>query len=67
MSLSGAPLAHDYPPDAGAIATLSDWLADMLEPGHRPTREQLKTQQEFIALADKELYKAKKQFHKLNK
>jgi hypothetical protein len=23
-------------------------LADMLEPGHRPTREQLKTQQEFI-------------------
>ncbi len=32
MSLSGAPLAHDYPPDAGAIATLSDWLADMLEP-----------------------------------
>jgi lysylphosphatidylglycerol synthetase-like protein (DUF2156 family) len=32
MSLSGAPLAHDYPPDAGAIATLSDWLAEMLEP-----------------------------------
>jgi phosphatidylglycerol lysyltransferase len=32
MSLSGAPLAHDYPPDAGAIATLSDWLANMLEP-----------------------------------
>ena len=32
MSLSGAPLAHDYPPDAGAIASLSDWLADSLEP-----------------------------------
>ncbi|GAA1662923.1 DUF2156 domain-containing protein [Microbacterium lacus] len=32
LSLSGAPLAHDYPPDAGAIATLSDWLANMLEP-----------------------------------
>ncbi|WP_404430241.1 DUF2156 domain-containing protein [Microbacterium lacus] len=32
MSLSGAPLAHEYPPDAGAIATLSDWLADKLEP-----------------------------------
>ncbi len=32
MSLSGAPLAHDYPPDAGAIASLSDWLANMLEP-----------------------------------
>jgi len=32
MSLSGAPLAHDYPPDAGAIAGLSDWLANMLEP-----------------------------------
>lgn len=32
MSLSGAPLAHDYPPDAGAIASLSDWLAGMLEP-----------------------------------
>ncbi|GAA3200790.1 DUF2156 domain-containing protein [Microbacterium terregens] len=32
MSLSGAPLAHDYPPDAGAIAGLSDWLATMLEP-----------------------------------
>ena len=32
MSLSGAPLAHDYPPDAGIIATLSDKLAEMLEP-----------------------------------
>ncbi|HYJ49766.1 MAG TPA: DUF2156 domain-containing protein, partial [Microbacterium sp.] len=32
MSLSGAPLAHDYPPDAGAIASLSDWLAGVLEP-----------------------------------
>lgn len=32
MSLSGAPLAHDYPPDAGAIADLSDWLAGVLEP-----------------------------------
>lgn len=32
MSLSGAPLAHDYPADAGAIAALSDWLADKLEP-----------------------------------
>ncbi|MCH6230608.1 DUF2156 domain-containing protein [Microbacterium sp. CFH 31415] len=32
MSLSGAPLAHDYSPDAGAIASLSDWLADSLEP-----------------------------------
>ncbi|MET0813028.1 MAG: DUF2156 domain-containing protein, partial [Microbacterium sp.] len=32
MSLSGAPLAHEYPPDAGAIAALSDKLAEMLEP-----------------------------------
>jgi lysylphosphatidylglycerol synthetase-like protein (DUF2156 family) len=32
MSLSGAPLAHDYPPDAGMIALLSDRLADALEP-----------------------------------
>lgn len=32
MSLSGAPLAHEYPADAGAIARLSDWLAGMLEP-----------------------------------
>lgn len=32
MSLSGAPLAHDYPPDAGMIALLSERLADALEP-----------------------------------
>jgi lysylphosphatidylglycerol synthetase-like protein (DUF2156 family) len=32
MSLSGAPLAHEYPPDAGAIADLSDKLAEALEP-----------------------------------
>ena len=32
MSLSGAPLAHDYPPDAGAIAALSERLAEALEP-----------------------------------
>lgn len=32
MSLSGAPLAHEYPPDAGAIAALSDRLAEALEP-----------------------------------
>lgn len=32
MSLSGAPLAHDYPPDAGIIAALSDKLAGTLEP-----------------------------------
>ncbi len=32
MSLSGAPLAHDYPPDAGVIANLSDRLAEALEP-----------------------------------
>src|SRR5690606_28777001 len=32
LSLSGAPLAHEYPPDAGMIAQLSDKLADMLEP-----------------------------------
>ncbi|MDY0908069.1 DUF2156 domain-containing protein [Microbacterium sp. CFBP9034] len=32
MSLSGAPLAHEYPPDAGAIAALSEKLAGMLEP-----------------------------------
>ena len=32
MSLSGAPLAHDYPSDAGMIAALSDKLADALEP-----------------------------------
>ena len=32
MSLSGAPLAHDYPEDAGVIAALSDRLAEALEP-----------------------------------
>jgi lysylphosphatidylglycerol synthetase-like protein (DUF2156 family) len=32
MSLSGAPLAHDYPPDAGIIADLSGKLAEALEP-----------------------------------
>ncbi|MEJ1154285.1 DUF2156 domain-containing protein [Microbacterium marmarense] len=32
MSLSGAPLAHDYPADAGMIAALSKKLADALEP-----------------------------------
>ncbi|MGK9147962.1 DUF2156 domain-containing protein [Plantibacter flavus] len=32
MSLSGAPLAHEYPPDAGPIAVLSEKLADTLEP-----------------------------------
>jgi len=32
LSLSGAPLAHEYPPDAGMIADLSDRLADILEP-----------------------------------
>ncbi len=32
MSLSGAPLAHDYPPEAATIAALSDRLADALEP-----------------------------------
>lgn len=32
LSLSGAPLAHDYPPGAGAIAALSDRLAETLEP-----------------------------------
>ncbi len=32
MSLSGAPLAHEYPPDAGIISTLSDKLAETLEP-----------------------------------
>lgn len=32
MSLSGAPLAHDYPSDAGMIAALSERLADALEP-----------------------------------
>ncbi|MBB6392921.1 bifunctional lysylphosphatidylglycerol flippase/synthetase MprF [Microbacterium thalassium] len=32
LSLSGAPLAHEYPPDARIIADLSDKLADALEP-----------------------------------
>jgi len=32
MSLSGAPLAHEYPPDAGMISALSDRLAEALEP-----------------------------------
>jgi len=32
MSLSGAPLAHDYPAGAGMIAQLSDKLAEALEP-----------------------------------
>lgn len=32
VSLSGAPLSHDYPEDAGAIAGLSKWLGDTLEP-----------------------------------
>lgn len=32
VSLSGAPLTHDYPPDAGMIAALSEKLAVALEP-----------------------------------
>jgi lysylphosphatidylglycerol synthetase-like protein (DUF2156 family) len=32
MSLSGAPLTHEYPPGAGIIADLSTRLADALEP-----------------------------------
>jgi len=32
MSLSGAPLTHEYPPEARVIATLSARLADGLEP-----------------------------------
>ncbi|WP_036285088.1 bifunctional lysylphosphatidylglycerol flippase/synthetase MprF [Microbacterium luticocti] len=32
LSLSGAPLTHEYPPDADAIAKLSERLADLLEP-----------------------------------
>lgn len=32
LSLSGAPLTHEYPPDAGVIADLSDRLAEALEP-----------------------------------
>jgi len=32
MSLSGAPLAHEYPADAGPIADLQQRMATMLEP-----------------------------------
>lgn len=32
LSLSGAPLAHEYPPDAGTIADLQARMAAMLEP-----------------------------------
>jgi phosphatidylglycerol lysyltransferase len=32
MSLSGAPLAHEYPADAGALAALADKLGQLLEP-----------------------------------
>jgi lysylphosphatidylglycerol synthetase-like protein (DUF2156 family) len=32
MSLSGAPLVHEYPVDAGVIADLQTRLADILEP-----------------------------------
>lgn len=32
LSLSGAPLAHEYPEGAGAIAEMQDWIAGMLEP-----------------------------------
>ncbi|MBB2976554.1 lysylphosphatidylglycerol synthetase-like protein (DUF2156 family) [Microbacterium endophyticum] len=32
LSLSGAPLAHDYPEDAGVISDLSTRLAETLEP-----------------------------------
>jgi lysylphosphatidylglycerol synthetase-like protein (DUF2156 family) len=32
LSLSGAPLTHDYPPGAGLIADVTKWVADMLEP-----------------------------------
>lgn len=32
MSLSGAPLAHEYPADAGAIAALQTRMAELLEP-----------------------------------
>lgn len=32
MSLSGAPLAHEYPADAGVLADLQDRMASMLEP-----------------------------------
>ncbi|TDN91020.1 DUF2156 domain-containing protein [Microbacterium sp. BK668] len=32
LSLSGAPLTHEYPADAGPIAELTDKLAEILEP-----------------------------------
>ncbi|QIG38938.1 DUF2156 domain-containing protein [Microbacterium sp. 4R-513] len=32
LSLSGAPLTHEYPDDAGPIAELTDKLAEVLEP-----------------------------------
>ncbi|MFH8251768.1 bifunctional lysylphosphatidylglycerol flippase/synthetase MprF [Microbacterium sp. B2969] len=32
LSLSGAPLTHEYPEDAGPIADLTDRLAELLEP-----------------------------------
>ncbi|MEU1971764.1 DUF2156 domain-containing protein [Microbacterium sp. NPDC019599] len=32
LSLSGAPLTHEYPEDAGPIADLTDRLAEILEP-----------------------------------
>ncbi|MFJ6651731.1 bifunctional lysylphosphatidylglycerol flippase/synthetase MprF [Microbacterium sp. NPDC091313] len=32
LSLSGAPLAHEYPEGAGAIADMQDWIAGVLEP-----------------------------------
>jgi lysylphosphatidylglycerol synthetase-like protein (DUF2156 family) len=32
LSLSGAPLAHEYPEGAGAIAEIQDWMAGVLEP-----------------------------------
>ncbi|WP_243075970.1 bifunctional lysylphosphatidylglycerol flippase/synthetase MprF [Microbacterium sp. SS28] len=32
LSLSGAPLTHEHPPDAGPIADLTDKLAGILEP-----------------------------------
>ncbi|MGP3533533.1 bifunctional lysylphosphatidylglycerol flippase/synthetase MprF [Microbacterium sp. RD1] len=32
LSLSGAPLTHEYPADAGVIADVTDWVAGMLEP-----------------------------------
>lgn len=32
LSLSGAPLTHEYPPDAGVIADVTGWVAEVLEP-----------------------------------